>query len=411
MPQTSASFEVVELVTSIERFCAQPGRDTGAELGADLMELARARNLLDLKFSEIAAAFASTDHYDAAGSISPYHWIRVNCHMTAGAAVDRVIVGEQAPALRASVEAMDAGEIGFPHLALIAREAEAFAQLGRYQAFDESRLLNKATTYTVGRFRNFCHHERHANDPAGYAAAEAEATQARSLTLKTGEGGMVWLNGVLDPEGGAAVRSALYPLARRKGKGDDRPLDRRLGDGLVELAHHAMDGGTLPRQGGQRPHLQVTTSLETLVQRSGAPAADLEFSVPIAATAVARLACDCNVTRVLLNADSQVIDVGRSTRKIPAPMRRALTVRDKGCRWPSCDRPASWTSAHHLKHWIAGGSTDLPNLVLLCHRHHWMVHEGGWQLVQTGAGKYLTVPPRYDFLGRLARGPGTDAAA
>ena len=181
-------------------------------------------------------------------------------------------------------------------------------------------------------------------------------------------------------------------------------------DGLVEMANNALDRGTLPQRGGQRPHLQVTTTLETLLQRCGAPAADLELSLPISAAAVARLACDCNVARLLLNADSQVIDVGRTTRKIPGSTRRALNVRDRGCRWPGCDRPASYTSGHHLKHWIRGGSTDLRNLVLLCHRHHWMVHEGGWQIVRTDDDRYVTVPPQMDMFRQPARGPDTDVA-
>lgn len=361
-----ASPQALELVAYIERFCAMPIPGTGPALGADLRELARGRDLLDLRFSAIAAAFARTDQYDVEGNYSPIHWIRVNCHMTSGAAADRVTVGEQGSVIPASVSAMESGEIGFPHLALIAREAEELAESGRYQAFDEARLLRKAQAFTVGRFRNFCHHERHANDSAAYAANEAEAARARSLTLSAGEGGMVWIRGVLDPEGGAVLRTALDPLAKRTGKGDDRRRDRRLADGIVELAHRALDSGTLPRQGGQRPHLQVTTTPETLLQRCGAPAADLEFSLPISARAAERLACDCNVTRVLLDADSQVIDVGRSTRKISPPMRRALNARDKGCRWPGCDRPAAWTSAYHLKHWTRGGPSNLPNLVLLC---------------------------------------------
>src|SRR5207302_6201910 len=138
----------------------------------------------------------------------------------------------------------------------------------------------------------------------------------------------------------------------------------------------------------QRPHLQITTTLETLLQRCGTPAGDLEFSLPISAKAVERLACDCSLTRVLLSADSQVIDVGRTTRKIPTATRRALGVRDRGCRWPGCDRSAAWTSGHHLTHWVKGGPTELGNLVLLCHRHHWLVHEGKWQIARGEDGAY-----------------------
>jgi hypothetical protein len=97
-----------------------------------------------------------------------------------------------------------------------------------------------------------------------------------------------------------------------------------------------------------------------------------------------------------------VIDVGRSKRVISPSQKRALNVRDKGCRWPGCDRPATWTSGHHLVHWIKGGGTDLPNLVLL-YRHHWMVHEGQWQLLKTDDGKMLAVPPQLDLYQQLAR--------
>jgi hypothetical protein len=252
---------------------------------------------------------------------------------------------------------------------------------------------------------------RHAADPEAYAAEQTQAVEARSLTLSTGAGGMLWLRGVLDPEGGAVLRTALEPLARRNGKADDRKRDRRLADALVELGHHSLDSGQVPQRASQRTHLQVTAPLETLLQRAGSPAADLEFSLPISAKAVERLACDCNVTRILLGADSAVIDVGRSKRVIFPAQRRALNVRDKGCRFPGCDRPATWTSGHHLVHWIRGGSTDLPNLVLLCYRHHWMVHEGGWQLVKTDDGQILAIPPQLDLYQQLARGPGVKAAA
>ena len=201
------------------------------------------------------------------------------------------------------------------------------------------------------------------------------------------------------------------PRASGQAKRQKRRPDRRLADGLVELAHHALEGGSLPRQGGHRAHLQVTATLETLLQRCGAPAGELELSLPISRTAVQRLACDRSVTRVLLNADSQVIDVGRTTRKIPPATRRALDVRDRGCRWPGCDRTAGWTSGHHLRHWSKGGSTDLQNLALLCHRHHWLVHEGRWQIVRGDDDQFVVIPPQPDFLKHLARGPDVGAVA
>lgn len=405
----NAAEAVARLVERIERFCSVPVRQGGHEVAADMVELQRGMDLLTLKFSQMAAAFAATSAYEEQGSVSPISWIRLNCHMGGGAAADRVAVGEQLPKLPKASEAMAAGAIGFPHLALMARTAAALDESGTAKPFDERHLLRKALDFSVGRFRNFCLHMRHAADPEAYAAEEAQGVEARSLTLTTGEGGMVWLRGVFDREGGAVLRTALEPLARRTGKGDYRKRDRRLADAFVELAHHSLDSGLVPKRASQRTHLQVTTTLETLLQRTGAPAADLEFSLPISAQAVTRMACDCNVTRILLGSDSAVIDVGRSKRVISPAQRRALNVRDKGCKFPGCDRPATWTSGHHLVHWIRGGGGDLPNLVLLCYRHHWMVHEGRWQLVKTDEGQILAIPPTFDMFA-AARSPGDRAA-
>jgi hypothetical protein len=125
---------------------------------------------------------------------------------------------------------------------------------------------------------------------------------------------------------------------------------------------------------------------------------------------VQRLACDSSITRVILGSDSVVIDVGRAKRVVSGPTRRALNARDGHCQWPQCDRPPSWSAAHHFVHWGRDGRTDLSNMILLCHRHHWRAHEGGWQLVRTDDGRLLTIPP--PWLAHLsARAPGTTAAA
>jgi hypothetical protein len=86
-------------------------------------------------------------------------------------------------------------------------------------------------------------------------------------------------------------------------------------------------------------------------------------------------------------------------------MRRALLARDKGCVWPRCDRAATWTAAHHVVHWANGGATDLSNLVLLCRRHHWMVHEGGWELTRSKNGEIAALPPIIRYLPSWARAP------
>jgi hypothetical protein len=258
----------------------------------------------------------------------------------------------------------------------------------------EKLLVEKAKENSPGKFFYICHRARHAADPNRYAAEQAEQVEQRRLKLSTWLDGSLLISGQLDPVGGAAFLTKLAPLARRSGADSHRDQEQRNADALVELASG----------GGSQAQIQVTSSLETLLGLAGASAAEMEHSLPVSSKTIERLACDSSIARVLLNSQSLVIDVGRSKRVVSEPGRRALVARDAHCQWPDCDRPASRSAAHHVVHWIHGGSTDLDNLILLCHRHHWMVHEGGWQIVRGENGRMLTVPPLVDF-GAAGRGP------
>jgi hypothetical protein len=96
---------------------------------------------------------------------------------------------------------------------------------------------------------------------------------------------------------------------------------------------------------------------------------------------------------VLGGAPTQPLEVGRSSRVVQPAQRTALAVRDGGCVFPGCDRPLAWCEAHHLRHWLHGGPTDLANLALLCRTHHRAVHEGGWRLARDPDGRLTAIPP------------------
>jgi hypothetical protein len=388
---------IAALRSAVEEFEASPAPARHpVELGEDLVHLRHLIDRLELQFAERAAAFAKTDGYERGGSSSPIDWLRHNCKMSRHAAEGAVCVGEQRPTLPNSAAAMHKGDIGFAHLTLMSRTARAVRDSPAGASFDELCLLDKAKEHSVGRFRYDCAHARHALDAKGVLAEHVELVDARTLELQSRDDGAVIVNGFLDPVGGATLRTALEPLARFNGKDDQRPHGKRLADALVELAHHTLDSGVLPITGGARTHLQVTATVETLAGLPGAPAGALQHAPPVPAPTVQRLACDAGLSRVLLDSKSVVVNVGRARRLPGAATRRALHARDAGCVWPSCDRASAWTSAHHLVHWAHGGKTDADNLVLLCHRHHWMVHEGGWQVVRTKSGRIVSVPPLPD---------------
>jgi hypothetical protein len=368
---------------------------------------------LNLDFSKdaarLAAQFTTEDAEERFDSPTAGEWIRHNCKMSRSTSYDCINVGEQLHRLPKSADAVVAGAIGFAHLSVMARTSNALAEATPESAFVEDELLERARESSAGRLWHYCMRLRHALDPEGVAREQRIAVEERRLQFSVWEDGSLLISGQLDPIGGAALRTALEPLARPMGQGDDRCLERRQADAVVELATHSLDAGLVPQHASQRPHLQVTTSLATLQGRPGSPAADMEFSLPISATTVQRLACDSSITRVVFGPGSVVVDVGRATRVVSSAARRALNARDEHCRWPGCERTASWSAAHHLVHWTQGGATDLSNLILLCHRHHWMVHEGGWKLARASDARVLAIPPAYDYY--PARAPNDTAAA
>jgi len=357
-----------------------------AELGSRLVELRGYIDDLELQFAELAAEFEKSKHWEHQGSNSAIDWIRFHCHMTSNAAADRVAVGERIPEMPESRLAMQNGDIGFAHLTVMARTANAVGD-----AFEERPLLDLAREDSPGKFHYRCLHYRHAVNSEQYAKEQADQVHGRSLYMSTAEDGSLFVKAFLDPVGGAVVRSALEPLARSSGQDDHRTRPQRLGDAVVELAAHR-----------QQIQMQVTSSIETLLDLTGAPGAEAEFSLPIASKTVERWACDCSLTRILLQ-DSVVVDVSRAERTIRGPRRRALIARDRHCQWPGCERPASWCDGHHIVFWAHGGGDDLENLCLLCTRHHWKVHEGGWRLIRSDQGQIVTIAPQTLF--QLPRGP------
>ena len=351
-----------------------------------LIEQQQLIDRLQLEQATLAAEFASSDLWSGEGFVSPVEWLRFNCHLTSNAASDLLTVGEQVERMPESIQAVERGEIGYAHLKVMARTADAVGK-----AFDEAQLLPLALRHSPGKFHFKCMHYRHSVDRKRFDREQEDLHEARSLRLSTAEDGCLLISGCLDPVGGAVVRNTLESLARPAGEADDRTREQRLADGLVELAESKTE-----------VQLQVTSSVETLLGLCGAPGAENEFSLPISAKTVERWACDSSLSRVLLQ-DSVVIDAGRSRRVVSGTVRKTLSVRDGHCRWPGCERPASWCDGHHVVHWIEGGETDVGNLVLLCRRHHRLVHEGGWQLIKRDDGELVTIAPTVRF--GLPRGP------
>jgi len=259
--------------------------------------LALVRHRLDLLIAEMAAFLTESRIWDEDGYSTPIQWLRTETNLATGVACQHVGVGLSLGIVPQSVEALERGEIGFGHLALMADTASFY----RAGSFDEAAFLEKAREQNVSEFRKTCEHARHAQDPAGFAESESEQHEHRFLKLSPQEDGALALSGWLDPEGGSLLRSALEPLARKSGVGDDRTRQQRLADALVEATTR-----------NHQTELVVTCTLETLEGRVGSPAAETEWGGLLSGETVERLVCGgASLRRLVLDGDGVVIDFGR----------------------------------------------------------------------------------------------------
>ena len=125
---------------------------------------------------------------------------------------------------------------------------------------------------------------------------------------------------------------------------------------------------------------------------------EIEGIGPVGRSVLDQMCCNARFARFIMSGKSQVLDMGRSVRVATPAQRRALAVRDRLCQFPSCRRRPQWCDAHHIAGWVESlGETSVDNLILLCRRHHTLVHRSRWTINRTIDGEFEFTHP--------ARGP------
>jgi len=346
----------------------------------DLRELSSLIDRLQAKLCEVAHRAGTRGDHLLEGR-TPTGWVKAACRVSGPAAAERLRVGEHLQSMPRVAEAARRGEIGYQAAAVICGFRDKLREDLRPN-INEEFWVEKAGEGSVEDLRWLEQHTRYVVDPDSFDHQIEEDWEKRFLKISE-SGGMFHITGVLDRNGGTALRTAIESLSKPLGAGDARLPKQRRADALTEIVHHAMDKGSLPRRHGARPHVAIHTTIEGLKRELGASASLFENGIPVSSKTVQRLACDGVLHRVL-KADSMVIDLGRAVRTAQPAQWRALKARHKTCAAPGCDRPVGWTYAHHMEFWSEDGQTDLRKMVPLCYFHHRLVHEGGWQVVRVG---------------------------
>ena len=378
----------------------------------------------------------------AQGALSCAHWLSWACGIDTHTAREKVRVARALTELPLLSEALAKGELGYSKVRALTRIATSE---------NEADLHNIGLYGTAQHVEKFVRLYRRAKRAEETERADAQH-ENRGLTFWHEDDGTVVLHGRFPPEMGARILGALdaamqahaeeqpaagwddegaapedvprgtsrrdassvggangngareSATAHQRGDPGAIPPDIprgtfltgpsrtvRRADALAWMAERVFESGDAPALSPDRHDIVVHVEADVL-SNGGAGRCEIEDRTAIAAETARRLCCDAGIVPVVDGPSGEPLSVGRRTRSIPPAVRRALSNRDRGCRFPGC--PATQRlHGHHVRHWAEGGETSLDNLVLLCPTHHRLVHEGGFDVQRLDDGAFRFINP------------------
>ena len=379
-----------------------PDADALEELADEIATLAAHIHAATHRLLTLIAQFDRLRGWEPGGHASCAHWLHVRTGIDLGAAREKVRAARALESLPLTSAAMARGQLSFSKVRAITRVASGA---------NEGELLELACGATTAQLERMVRAWKRGSRE-DEAERERRRYESRTLSIFPDDDGMYVVRGVLTPEVGAllmraidAASDALYrdaaPMPTDAHSEDAlRAAAQRRADAIGLVAERALATGLAtgedaqPVSGTRAERYQVVLHVEpsTLSADQEPGRSELEDGTRVSAETSRRLSCDASVVRVTHGRDGSILDLGRKTRTISPALRRALEIRDRGCRFPGCGR--RFTDGHHVKHWEDGGETSLANCVLLCSYHHRLVHEGGWRVEWWGAGRPMFYSPR-----------------
>jgi Domain of unknown function (DUF222)/HNH endonuclease len=351
-------------------------------LADEITELASHIHAATCRWLGLVAEFDRRGGWGEWGCRSCAHWISWRCSISSAAAREHVRVALRLQELPRVRGAFAEGRLSYSQVRALTRVAKVVK---------EEELLSLARHATAAQLermvRAYC-------GVVARARAAEDGGPERYVTWEHADDGSLLLRARLPAEEGAVVLAALEagvtclaegvsaeaPEGEEGVSAETPSLGERRADTLVLMADTLLSKEPNAR-GGER--YQVVVHVDSAALRDREADSELADGTPLPAETARRIACDAAIVPLIERA-GRPLSVGRKTRSVPPALRRALSSRDRGCRFPGCTNHRT-VDAHHIEHWANGGATSLENLVQLCRHHHRLLHEGGYSVTKAGA--------------------------
>ena len=316
--------------------------------------------------------FETCGGWAADGSVSIAAWLRQHARMSHSTAHRWVRRGRFLDKFAAIADAAASGRLSEGHVDAL--HAVCTRRLDDLMAAHQSALVTALAALPVADAELAAHRWQQRAE-----AGDGTPPRERDRYLDMGRAGDGALLGrfALGDAAGTQLEQAILTATTYEGTDDARTAGERRADALGDVAAFFNRNHTSNSTNRNHAHIALSVHADTLADR---PEAVTATGTLLHHATTDTILCDCVIHRIMRDADNMPTSYGRAKYTVPRSLFRHVAARDGGCRFPGCDRPVSFCDAHHIRYWRHHGRTDLDNLVLLCNRHHHLVHQHDLQV-------------------------------
>jgi hypothetical protein len=363
---------------------------TDAQLADAILTLSGQIAAAEARLLAYIAEFDERDAWAGHGLLSCAHWLSWKTGLGPNAARERVRVARALRELPVIEEAFGAGRLSWSQVRAITRVAGPQDQ---QTYLDVARHATAAQLERIVRGVRRARRNEEADAQPRIAAYRMRATRrydidgTQVITIRCSAEDAAVVSAAIDRacadlDRRSAVEAKATPDVSAADVSAETPMQpATIADGLLELARIALEQHAVEHPDAARRKKSMLTAQVDPLSGWGR-LHDGEILPPTSLKQVLTTLPGRGLLRMrrLTAVDLTRRDLGRTQREANQSLRELLgTIDGERCRFPGCTRQRK-LHAHHVVYWSDGGGTDLDNLVLVCSRHHTLIHQQGFQL-------------------------------
>ena len=265
----------------------------------------------------------------------------------------------------------------------------------------ETQLIDCARQHDPDTLARFAHDLRTAVDQDGALRDIEAAHRRRQVSLHRRADGSGIIAGELTCDAAEYLETLFDTLAKPHqgpdGQRDPRTPGQRRHGTLLGGFKLLYGSGQLPTANGCATTLVLTATVDEFTTTTGSGIVQTAHGYAIPAAVADRwLDPKAKAILVLLSKTKSILAYSDQHRLFTEQQRLAMYARDKGCSYPGCDAPLSWTQAHHVTDYAITRRTCVDDGTLVCTANHATFEQMSWTSIMLNELPHWIPPASVD---------------